>query len=532
VVDCQWKCKTIALSLAQGWNALSRAVARPLQNGSGAAADKHGPHSGAGDTVAAWPPAITKDNGYPCQRLSGRRADKESETMSERHYKQLRQKQREQIEEELNAKKGICEIAKDIGVSPATVTREIKRNRRDDGYRKSNTNSWGNGNLCSNRRSCEVRGLCGRCEDKKAKACSFCRYGRCMSRCGDYAEEICTRIKRSPHVCNGCPGGSTCRLHRFRYSAKDAQATSEARCHEAREGIDCSPEELAGTVDIIKAGLEKNQGLDHIFAAHKGELAFSKRSCYRHIENGAIDIISLELPKAVKYKQRGKSSREKPIDPKAMKGHTYADFLALDEEFRAKVVECDCVVGNAGSEDAVLTLHFKALHFQIGIKLARKDTAHVVGALDWLEEVLGGSFSRYLGILLFDRGSEFKDIVGMERGKNNKRRCAVYFTDAQRPDQKGSCEKNHVEFRKVVPKGTPLCEIDAAVLADVFSHVNSERRESLFGLCPMEMAKRALPKKLFAELGYRLIRPDDVDLRPSMIGLDPKTGHITHKPHE
>jgi IS30 family transposase len=139
-------------------------------------------------------------------------------------------------------------------------------------------------------------------------------------------------------------------------------------------------------------------------------------------------------------------------------------------------------------------MHFKALRFQIGIKLVRKDTVHVVAALDWLEEVLGRNFSRYLGVLKFDRGSEFKDIVGMERGTGGRRRCAVYFTDAQRPDQKGSCEKNHVEFRKVVPKGTPLREIDAAVLAEVFSHVNSERRESLFGLCPIKMAKKALQK--------------------------------------
>jgi IS30 family transposase len=447
--------------------------------------------------------------------------------MSEKHYKHLRQDQREQIEEGLNARKGICEIARDIGAPPATVSREIKRNRRDDGYKRPAADSWGNSNLCAYRRNCEVTKLCKRCEDRKAKGCSLCKYGRCMSRCESYVEEICPRIEKTPHVCNGCPSGSSCRLHRFRYSAKDAQGSYQTRCRESREGIDCTPEELESSVAIIKAGLAGNQGLGHIYSAHGEELAFSKRSCYRYIKSGAIDIISLELPKAVKYKQRGKSGRDKPIDPEIMKGHTYSDFLALDEEARAKVVECDCVEGNAGSIDAILTMHFKALHFQIGIKLERKDTVHVVAVLDWLEEILGNCFSEYFGLLLFDRGSEFKDICGMESGSRGQRRCAVYFTDAQRPDQKGSCEKNHVEVRKVIPKGTPLTEIDAAVLADTFSHINSLKREFLFGLCPMEMAKKALPKKLLDQLGYRLIKPDDVVLKPSVIGLNPKTGNVT-----
>ncbi|MDR3307303.1 MAG: IS30 family transposase [Coriobacteriales bacterium] len=437
--------------------------------------------------------------------------------MSQKNYKQLCKEQREQIEEGLNAKKSISEIARQIGVSPATVTREVMRNRRDDGYRANDTRAWGNGNVCVQRRTCDITKLCERCVEPKTKKCSFCKRRNCARLCGAYQEESCPQIATSPHVCNGCAAGPrSCRYHRFRYSAKDAQQVCETRGRETREGIDCTPEELKRAEDILKAGLDNGQGIAHIYSAHSDEIAFSPRSCYRHIQNGDIAILPIELPKAVRYKKRGGKGREKPIEPEKMKGHLYSDFLALDEQFRSRVVECDCVEGPAGSDDAILTMHFKALHFQIGIKLERKDTAHVVKAFDWLHGILEDSFSDVFGIILCDRGSEFKDIEGME-AKDGKRRCAVYFTDAQRPDQKGSCEKNHVELRKIIPKGTSLAGIGAYELAEVFSHVNSERRESLFGLCPLEWAAKALPTELIDGLGYRLVDADDVLLKPRLL---------------
>jgi IS30 family transposase len=437
--------------------------------------------------------------------------------MSQRNYRQLRKEQREQIEEGLNAKKSISEIAREIGTSPATVAREVVRNRRDDGYRANDTKAWGNGNLCIHRRTCKTIGLCEHCVEPKARGCSFCKRRDCALLCDAYQEESCPQIAASPHVCNGCATGSrSCHYHRFRYSAKDAHQMCETRGREARKGMDCTPEELARTEAILRAGLDKGQGIAHIYSAHKDEMAFSPRSCYRHIQNGDIAILPIELPKAVRHKKRGGKGRERPIDPERMKGHLYSDFLALDGQFRSRVVECDCVEGQAKSEDAILTMHFKALHFQIGIKLERKDTAHVVAAFDWLHDILKDGFSDVFGIILCDRGSEFKDIEGME-ARDGKRRCAVYFTDAQRPDQKGSCEKNHVELRKVIPKGTSLAGIGAYELSEVFSHVNSERRESLFGSCPFEWAAKVLPKVLFDELGYRFIDADDVLLRPRLL---------------
>lgn len=78
----------------------------------------------------------------------------------------------------------------------------------------------------------------------------------------------------------------------------------------------------------------------------------------------------------------------------------------------------------------------------------------MAAAFDWLELFLDGpeGFRRVFGTVLTGRGPEFSDVAGMERGG----RCSVYYADPIRSDRKGVCEKNHVELRKIVPKGTSL----------------------------------------------------------------------------
>jgi IS30 family transposase len=436
--------------------------------------------------------------------------------MSEKRYKQLEQKDREAIEEGLTHKKSVSAIAKEIGVATATVTREIMRNRRDDGYRGVSEKAWGNANRCVNRKRCDITGLHSHCTSPDAKRCSFCKKSKCMGSCDGFEEEICTQIATSPHVCNGCNVGS-CRLHRYRYSAKDAQAMAEARSREARCGIDCTPEDLMRSEDIIRAGIKKGQGLDHIFLAHADEIAFAKTTFYRHVRNGDVSTIPLELRKAVKYKARKKNNDAitANIPKEVLEGRTYADFLELDEKMRANVVQCDCVEGPEDENSALLTLHFVSLHFQIALKLTVKNSDHVMRCFKWLLEILGVDFSTYLGILVFDRGCEFTRVAELE--SFGAKQTRVYFCDPRRSDQKAECEKNHVEIRKVIEKGASLKGIGPWELAEVMSHVNSSLRLSIFGKSPMALALGVLPQALFDNLGYRLIAPDDVMLKPELL---------------
>lgn len=436
--------------------------------------------------------------------------------MSERHYRQLTRKDRETIEEMLLHRSSLSSIARAIGCSTATVSREIIRNRRDDGY-KASSRSWRNANCCVHRRYCEVRGLCAHCNSPRSKYCPRCEKSKCMALCPKYEEQLCEQIAKSPHVCNGCVGGS-CNLHRFRYSAKDAQVSAETRARETREGLDVSAEDLVRSETIIRGGIEKGQGIDHIFIAHKEELAFSRSSFYRHLRSGHMTLVPLNLRKAVKYKARNKTSEpaRTNIPPETLEGRTYQDFCDLEESERKRVVECDCVEGPAGENEALLTLHFKALHFQIALKLEVKDSAHVLKCFEWIASILEEEFKKLFGILLFDRGSEFCCVLEIETlaGPGEIR---AFFTDPRHPEQKGSAEKNHVEIRKVIEKGASLKEIGMWELSEVMSHVNSSLRYSLFGKSPMALAQSVLPTELIEHLGYRLISPDDVVLLPELL---------------
>jgi IS30 family transposase len=436
--------------------------------------------------------------------------------MPEKRYKHLGTKEREIIEDGLGARRTVSAIAKEIGCSAATVTREIVRNRRDDRYRKSSAASWNNGIVCIHRKGCEVVGLCAHCTSKRSRSCASCTKGKCKDLCKAYEEELCLQIVSSPHVCNGCRASQGCRFHRYRYSAKYADLAAQSRSREAREGIDVTAQDLKRSEDIICAGIKKGQGIDHIFCAHKDELAFAKSSFYRHVKNGDVSILPIELRKAVKYKLRNKTDgpARTNIASDVLKGRTYDDFKGLGESTRARVVECDCIEGPSTENDAILTLHFKALHFQIAFKLDAKNADSVVSCFKWLADILECDFARCFGILLFDRGSEFARAADIE-GLGDGVRC--YFTDPQRANQKGACEKNHVEWRKVLAKGSSFAKVGPWELSEVMSHVNSSLREALFGKSPMEMAMTVLPKELFEHLGLRLIAPDDVTLLPRLL---------------
>ena len=112
----------------------------------------------------------------------------------------------------------------------------------------------------------------------------------------------------------------------------------------------------------------------------------------------------------------------------------------------------------------------------------------MLSALSSLGTALGAGRSRRLfGLVLTDNGSEFSDAgalagaLGEPAGETR-----LYFCQPMRSDQKGACERNHVEIRKLLPKGAGV-SFDRLVPADcrvLMSQVNSEPRPSLAGSPP------------------------------------------------
>ena len=276
-------------------------------------------------------------------------------------------------------------------------------------------------------------------------------------RCAGYERQWCARTHRAPWVCNGCGRRPTCPLGHFTHSAKVAQAKADERLVEPRRGLDMTGREMAFLAQEVKAGLARGQSVHHVFAL-RDDLPCSERSSCRHVENEGIDVAEMGLRKKARYKRRYRRKANRH-EKEFYRGREYADYLALPEVQRMRTVEMDCVEGAEGDSQALLTPRFVQIRSQIYILLKGHGCAHVVAAPDWLEGPLGGpeAFRRAFGLILTDRGSEFDDVGGIERNG----RCHVFYADPQRSGQKGACEKNHVELRKVIPQeGNPEGYLD------------------------------------------------------------------------
>jgi len=425
-------------------------------------------------------------------------------------YKQLDLEKRKLIERGLNEAKTFTYISREIGVSVSTIRREILRNRRNEGMSCSRGKDRTD---CQHLKTCKIKSLCdGYCEKRLCKRCDM---RRCQDICNDYEMRICATVETAPFVCNACEHYGRCTVDRYRYSADSAQAVSHRRNVEARDGIDLMEAEMTTLVDTVMSSLAKGQSIHHIFETY--DLPCSERSFYRYVEDQSIPIKSIDLAKKVKYKKR-KQKKVRSHGTGFFAGHEYEDFLELPDEDRAIYTEVDSVMGVRGDKKCILSLHRTDLHFQIYLLLKEHTTKEVIRALDWLEECCDGRFREFFGLMLLDRGSEFDDIAGIEQScLSDIKRCSTYYCDPQRPDQKAFCEKNHVELRKVLPKGTSFQDMDSATLAKICAHVNSTIRKGCGNASPIQLAMLCLPQTLFDNLGLELIPPKDVISAPKIL---------------
>lgn len=425
-----------------------------------------------------------------------------------RHYIHLTLEMRKEIENGAVEGRSLARMAEGLDVDATSIPRELRRNRcaQPKNPNRSLRNDCAHGTTCKRRRVCDPD-----CKRKCPSCARMCRGAGCAG----CERQWCGSTHRAPWVCNGCGRRPTCPLGHFTHSAKVAQAKADERLVESRRGLDMTGREMAFLAQEVKAGLAKGQSVHHVFAL-RDDLPCSERSSCRHVENEGIDVAEMGLRKKARYKRRYRRKANRH-EKEFYRGREHADYLALPEVQRMRTVEMDCVEGAEGDSQALLTPRFVQIRSQIYILLKGHGCAHVVAAPDWLEGPLGGpeAFRRAFGLILTDRGSEFGDVAGIERNG----RCHVFYADPQRSGQKGACEKNHVELRKVISKGTSIdaLALDAWILAGICPNVDSSLRLAVGDASPMALARAALPASLLEGLGLAPVPPDEVEMRPELV---------------
>jgi len=440
--------------------------------------------------------------------------------MPEHKGSHLSKEDRESIEEGLRAGESARSIAKRIGASPSTVTREVRQNRT---VREKKAPSGAKLSVrCARRGGCKASGTaCGGCSTRLT-ACKDCRTRSCIEACPDYVRAMCPVTDAWPYVCpDGCAKRAHCGFPKCSYSAAGADASYRERLSASRQGASVTPEELEEMDEKVSRLVRQGQSFEAIWATHSGEMPVCVRTAYNYQDAGLFSTTDLHLPRKARLRprrKRGVPGRDR-VD---RAGRTYSDFLALPLEERVHVVQGDSVIGYGHNENDVLSLHIVSRAFQLYLPKRHADARATVDWLDVLERECGSpeAFAAVFGVILVDRGTEFDDWAGMEASclEPGKTRCRVYYCDPMETDQKSECERNHEQLRRILPKGrSDFDKLSAWDLAVCCSHVNSYPSAGRGGKCPFELAQGLLPQGLLDALGLCRVAPDDVVLKPYLM---------------
>lgn len=403
-----------------------------------------------------------------------------------RAYGRLTRHERDTVQRMLERGASCRQIARELGRSPSTVCSEVASHRFVTAPRE--------------RRGERVDASA----DLSAACPRLAAWPRCCNGCGRYRAIGC---KRRPHVF---------------YDARAAQLCADSVLVSSRRGIDADEPAAAARLEAIRGCLRRGLSPEQMAARNGGPVDLSPSTIYRWVAAGYDGMTNMELRRKVGYRPRRRAPAASATRHSPRR--SYAAFLGLGEDARAAAWEMDTVEGAREDSACLLTLLHRPSRLQLALPLAAKDAESVAAALGGVRSVLGaGGTGRVFRAVLTDNGAEFSDegaiaaLIGEGPGETR-----LFYCGPRRSDQKGACERNHVEIRKLLPKGRGL-RFDRLVPADLslaMSHVNSEPRGAL-GFATPARAFRAMlgddAAALLEAYGIEDVPIDELDLTPGLI---------------
>ena len=403
-----------------------------------------------------------------------------------RAYARLTRHERDTVQRMLERRKSCREIAREIGRSPSTVSAEV----------------------ASHRFVTAPRARAGERVDASTDLSAACprlaAWPRCCNGCGRYRAIGC---RRRPHVF---------------YDARAAQLCADSVLVSSRRGIDADEPAAAEALALIRDCLRRGISPEQMAARNGGPVELSPSTIYRWVGAGYDGMTAMELRRKVGYRPRRRPAARTATRHSPRRSH--GAFLALPGDERAAAWEMDTVEGSRADSACVLTLLHRPSRLQLYLPLREKTAAAVAAGLDGLRAVLDwDGMRRVFRAVLTDNGPEFADegaiaaVLGERPGETR-----LFYCDPRRSDQKGACERNHVELRKLLPKGRGLRfdRLSPADLALAMSHVNSEPRGALGFATPAAIFRAMLGEdaaRLLDAYGVEEVPLAGLDLTPALI---------------
>jgi IS30 family transposase len=426
----------------------------------------------------------------------------------------LTQSDRHVIERGLGENRSCKEIARELNVAHTTVMREIARHAAasDKGAKGRVTNR------CVKRSKCDRKYLCRECSSPSSRRrCSAC--GKCNEVCPDFEEIVCERLARPPYVCNGCREAYKCVLRKKFYLAEGAHAEYRRLLAGARRGAAVTEEERVGISEALAGGFRKNQSVHHIVAANPDAFNVCEKTLYNYINSGIlIHPKRHHLPMAPCMKPRRRKGTVHKVDPKCRAGRSfedYAEFLKAHPD--TPLVEMDSVEGTKGGK-VLLTINFDACAMMLAFIRDANTSRSVIEVFDMLErELTLPVFKRLFPVILTDNGSEFSNPAALEASPAGGCRTRIFYCKPYSSWQKPNVENNHLNLRKIFPKGKSMDMVTQEKAALAMSHLNSMCRASLNDVPAISLFEAIYGKGILEKLGVRLIPAREVRLMPELL---------------
>ncbi len=398
------------------------------------------------------------------------------------NYCHLSYEDRKNIENGLDERKTITEIAKDLNKSHSTILREINRHKI---YFKSR--NW----------------------------TIYKKYEN-----PDY-DFHCEKLDKTPYVCNGCKSRCGCRKERWTYYAKQANDEYLEIKSESRKGISLTPEEVHNINTILTPLIKKGQTLNHLYINHPDILDFSKPAFYNYVNSGVFEFGPLDFPRMVKFKKRKNSDKRRTRkEREILINRTYdnfKDYILNNPD--ANIVEMDTVIGLQEEPDCFLTLLFRKSKFMLIFKLESQTMGEVSKVFKYLQMILPYDTYKYLfQVILTDNGHEFFDVDNIECIQSTGEVVSkLFFCEPHMSCQKGMIEKNHEFIRYVLPKGSSFKNINQEDCNLLMNNINSLCRDSLNNKSPYEAMLFLCDEEILQLLNCYYIKPDDVQLNKDLL---------------
>lgn len=333
-------------------------------------------------------------------------------------------------------------------------------------------------------------------------------------------ESVCPMLLKAPFVCNGCEkkSRSSCKFKRQLYIAKRAHADYETLLSDSRTGIPLNKEAFYETERIVSAAIRKGQHIYHVITSNN--LPVSMSTVYRHIKRGYYTICPLDLPRMVKFKPRRKRDEPSYVPYAVKQNRRYEDYLAfVDAHPDINTIEFDTVIGRAGGK-LILTIHFTSCDFMTGILLDNKTSAESASKITAMKARLkasGFSFGEVIPLILTDNGGEFSNVLAFENDEDGNTETQMFFCEPNAPYEKPHIEKNHTLFRDIVPSGSSFDSFTQETVNLIFSHVNAVKRKQFNGKSAYDMFSFAYSKELATALGISFISANEVVQSPKLL---------------